>query len=98
MQEGILIASFRCHQPMITIFEDFLDWMISIIDNLLILYYIIVLVVRRYIKHHVYPLLHNRTCGSTMYQAPCLLKSVKFIGFECTKGSFKITDERKQQI
>jgi len=46
----------------------------------------------------LYPLLHNRTCGSTMYQAPCLLKSVKFIGFECTKGSFKITDERKQQI
>jgi len=26
------------------------------------------------------------------------VKSVKFFGFECTKGSFKITDERKQQI
>ena len=26
------------------------------------------------------------------------VKSVKFFGFECTSGSFKITDERKQQI
>jgi len=26
------------------------------------------------------------------------VKSFKFFGFECTKGSFKITDERKQQI
>ena len=26
------------------------------------------------------------------------VKSVMFFGFECTKGSFKITDERKQQI
>ena len=32
MQEGIPIASFRVHQTMITIFEDFLDWMIVIID------------------------------------------------------------------
>ena len=37
MQEGIPIASFRFHQAMINIFEDFLDWMIVIIDNLLIL-------------------------------------------------------------
>jgi hypothetical protein len=61
MQEGIPIASFRFHQAMITIFEDFLDWMIVIIDNLLILahdyhdlYNKIVLVVRRCIKHNVF--------------------------------------------
>ena len=37
MQEGIPIASFRFQQVMVTIFEDFLEWMIVIIDNLLIL-------------------------------------------------------------
>ena len=54
MQEGIPIASFRFQQVMVTIFEDFLEWMIVIIDNLLILahdyqdlYNKIVLVVRR---------------------------------------------------
>ena len=61
MQEGIPIASFRFHQTMITIFVDFLDWMIVIIDNLLILahyhhdlYEKIVLVVRRCIKHDIF--------------------------------------------
>jgi hypothetical protein len=80
---------------MITIFEDFLDWMIVIIDNLLILahdyhdlYDKIVLVVRRCIKHNVFLKFEKSFLG---------VKSVKFFGFECTKGSFKITDERKQQ-
>ena len=84
---AIPIASFRFQQVMVTIFEDFLEWMIVSIDNLLILatdyqdlYDKVVLVFRRCVKHNVF------------------LKSVKFIGFECTKGSFKITDERKQQI
>jgi len=36
-QEGISIASFRLKTAMVTIFEDYLDWMIVIIDNLLIL-------------------------------------------------------------
>ena len=96
MQEGIPIASFRFHQAMINSFEDFLDWMIVIIDNLLILahdyhdlYDKIVLVVRRCIKHNVFLKFENSFLG---------VKSVKFFGFECTKGSFKITDERKQQI
>jgi len=91
MQEGIPIASFRFHQAMITIFEDFLDWMIVIIDNLLILalYNKIVLVVRRCIKHNVFLKFEKFFLG---------VKSVNFFGFECTKGSFKITDERKQQI
>jgi len=34
MQE---VASFRFQTAMVTIFEDYLDWMIVIIDNLLIL-------------------------------------------------------------
>ena len=61
MQEGIPIASFRFQQVMVTIFEDFLEWMIVFIDNLLILatdyqdlYDKIVLVVRRCIKHNVF--------------------------------------------
>jgi len=61
MQESIPIAIFRFHQAVVTIFEDFLDWMIVIIDNLLILahdyhdlYDKIVLVVRRCIKHNVF--------------------------------------------
>ena len=96
MQEGIPIASFRFQQVMITIFEDFLEWMIVIIDNLLILahdyadlYNKIVLVVRRCIKHNVFLKFEKSFLG---------VKSVKFFGFECTKGSFKITNERKQQI
>ena len=96
MQEGIPIASFRFHQTMINIFEDFLDWMIVIIDNLLILahdyhdlYNKVVLVVRRCIKHNVFLKFEKSFLG---------VKSVKFFGFECTKGSFKITEERKQQI
>jgi hypothetical protein len=96
MQEGIPIASFRFHQAMITIFEDFFDWMIVIIDNLLILahdyhdlYDKIVLVVCRCIKHNVFSKIEKSFLG---------VKSVKFFGFECAKGSFKITDERKQQI
>ena len=61
MQEGIPIASFRFQQVMVTIFEDFLEWMIVIIDNLLILahdyqdlYNKKVLVIRRCIKHNVF--------------------------------------------
>jgi len=67
-----------------------------IIDNLLILahdyhdlYDKVVLVVRHCIKHNVF----------LKFEKPFLgVKSVKFFGFECTKSSFKITDERKQQI
>ena len=81
---------------MITIFVDFLDWIIVIIDNLLTLVYDypdlydkIVLVVRRCIQHNVFLKFEKSFLG---------VKSVNFFGFECTKGSFKITDERKQQI
>jgi hypothetical protein len=70
--------------------------MIVIIDNLLILahdyhdlYDKVVLVVRRCIKHNVFLKFEKSFLG---------VKSVKFFGFECTKGSFKITEERKQQI
>jgi len=62
MQEGIPNASFSFQQVMVTIFEDFLEWMIVIIDNLLTLatdyqdlYDKVVLVVHRCIKHNVFP-------------------------------------------
>ena len=70
--------------------------MIVIIDNLLILatdyqdlYDKIILVVRRCIKHNVFHKFEKSFLGA---------KSAKFFGFACTKGSFKITDECKQQI
>ena len=81
---------------MVIIFEDFLEWIIFIIDNLLIvatdhqdLYDKVVMVACRCIKHNVFLKFEKTILG---------VKSVKFFGFECTKGSFKITDERKQQI
>jgi len=81
---------------MITIFVDFLDWIIVIIDNLLTLVYDypdlydkIVLVVRRCIQHNVFLKFEKSFLG---------VKSVTFFVFECTKGSFKFTDERKQPI
>ena len=96
MQESIPIASFRFQQVMVTIFEDFLEWMIVIIDNLLILatdyqdlYEKVVLVVRRCIKHNVFLKFEKSFLG---------VKFVKFFRFECIKGSFEMTDERKQQI
>ena len=62
MQEGIPNASFRFQQVMVTIFGDFLEWMIVIIDNLLTLatdyqdlYDKVVLVVHRCIEHNVFP-------------------------------------------
>ena len=70
--------------------------MIVIIGNLLILahyyhdhYDKIVLVVRRCIKHNLFLKFEKSFLG---------VESVKFFCFEWTKGSFKITDERKQQI
>jgi hypothetical protein len=79
------------HARSFKIFEDFLDWMIVIIDNLLILahdyhdlYDKVVLVVRRCIKDNVFLKFEKSFLG---------VKSVKFFGFECTKGRFKITEE-----
>jgi len=88
MQEGIPIASFRFHQTMITIFEDFLDWMIVIIDNLLILahdhhdlYEKIVLVVRRCIKHNIFLKFEKSFLG---------IKSVKFFVSNVPKVASKL--------
>ena len=96
MPEGVSPASMALMSVMRDIFRDFLDWMIVIHDNMLILcrdygdaYEKLVQVIRRCQERNLYLKLSKSSFG---------LKKVNFFGYDCEGGSYSLSDERKLSV
>ena len=92
MQEGTPPATGKFMEIVKNIFEDYKDWILLIHDNMLILGHTseelfekIKLIVRRCYKHNMFLKMEKSMLG---------IRKVKFFGYECEKGKFRI-DERR---
>jgi hypothetical protein len=78
------------------IFEDYKDWILLIHDNMLILAHTseelfekIKLIVRRCCKHNMFLKMEKSMLG---------IRKVKFFGYECENGKFRIDERRRSDI
>ena len=96
MQEGTPPATGKFMEIVNNIFEDYKDWILLIHDNMLILAHTceelfekVKLIVRRCLKHNMFLKMEKSMLG---------IRKVKFFGYECEKGSFRIDAQRRQDI
>jgi hypothetical protein len=96
MPEGVSPASMFLMAVMHEIFEDFLDWMIVIHDNILVLcsthedaYDKLVKVSERCKERNRYLKIAKSNFG---------INKVNFFGYECAGGSYSLSEERKQSV
>jgi hypothetical protein len=96
MQEGTPPATGKFMEIVNNIFEDYKDWILLIHDNMLILAHTseelfekIKLIVRRCYKHNMFLKMEKSMLG---------IRKVKFFGYECEKGKFRIDERRRTDI
>ena len=96
MQEGTPPATAKWMQIVTDIFADFKDWILLIHDNMLILantceelFDKFKLIVRRCYKHNMFLKMEKSMLG---------IRKVKFFGYECQQNTFRIDDQRRQDI
>ena len=96
MQEGTPPATGKFMEIVNNIFEDYKDWILLIHDNMLILAHTceelfekVKLIVRRSLKHNMFLKMEKSMLG---------IRKVKFFGYECEKGSFRIDEQRRSDI
>ena len=96
LPEGIPMASQMLQKVVTEIFADFMDWMIVIFDNFLILahnyddaYDKLELVLKRCIERNLILKFKKSFLG---------FNHANFFGYECRSGSYKLSDKRKLAI
>jgi hypothetical protein len=96
MPEGIAPATFILQETISNIFKDFDEFVIAIFDNLLVLahdyddaYRKLELVIQKSIEHNLYLKFSKSWLG---------FDRVNFFGYVCKKGSYGLSDDRKQAL
>lgn len=96
MPEGISPASLILMKTMLQIFHDYLDWLIVIHDNVLLLalnyqdaFEKLKILLKRCKKVNLYLKLSKSNFGVT---------SVEFFGYVCTAGSYRLSDKRIAEV
>lgn len=96
LPEGVSPASLILMKVMNEIFHDFLNWMIVIHDNMLVLaidyqdaFNKLVKVINRCIQRNLYLKLSKSRFGVT---------EVEFFGYVCSANTYRLSDERRRQV
>ena len=96
MPEGVSPASLILMKIMMEIFHDYMDWLIVIHDNILLLatdyqdaYQKLVLIIRRCKERNLYLKLSKSRFG---------IRTVDFFGYVCSENSYHLSQERVERI